>query len=266
MLEADRRLSREVPDANFEAAIGRTSALHVLWLLVDPKRIAELAPGWIKDAETRGDRFSLVELNIFAGVADTAAGRFDRARARIVAALDRWPIDEFSYQHWVASKALAHIDLLTARVQEAWPRLQDDIRRAKKAGLFDTLSVRVDLWFLRGRLALTRAADEPEIADAMLKVVRADARRLGKEAVRSSRGQGELLQAGIHLLRNEHESAQAHLREAREHFVASQMELHAAAVDAKLADLSADPMARAAADDFARGRGVSDPEGYWQLF
>ncbi|MDK1311166.1 serine/threonine-protein kinase [Pseudoalteromonas ardens] len=226
ILHAEEQFSTKIFNAQNNAVIARTTAAHIFWLMGRIHKIGELAPQWIQDAKSRGDHFSLVELTMFMGVFHAANGEMEQGRGIINEAIASWPLAEFTYQHWVASKALVQIGLMAGDIENTWVKLREDVRLAKRAGLFGSLAVRTDYLFLHGRVALACAQRDPSQASQMLKVAEQDAKSLLKEIAHSARGYGYCLRAGIARIKGAEEAPLDALASAENYFAKAQMELH----------------------------------------
>ncbi|MEC4087089.1 serine/threonine-protein kinase PknK [Pseudoalteromonas rubra] len=265
IMHAEEQFSTKIFDAQNNAVIARTTATHIFWLMGRVHKIGELVPQWILDAKSRGDHFSLVELNMFMGVYHAANGEMEQGRGIINDAIASWPLAEFTYQHWVASKALIQIGLMTGNIEDTWVKLREDLRQAKRAGLFGSISVRTDYFFLHGRVALARAQHDPSMASKMLKVAEQDAKGLLKEIAHSARGYGYCLRAGIARIKGAEKASLDALASAENHFAKAQMELHQLMMK-RCAVQKLSNKRTIEINEYISGLGIKDPALYQRIF
>lgn len=266
IMEAESQFSQRLVDTKNNSVIARTTALNIYWQMGELNQIGSLAPGWIQDAKARGDKFSLVELNMFLGIYDAARGDYIKGREMIVSAIESWPLQDFTFQHWVASKAITQIDLLSGREAEAWPRLQQEIKLAKKAGLFDSVFVRIDFMFLKGRVALACAESGNKLRPSMIKVAQRESDRLRKENNHAAKGLGFCLLAAVARLRNQPEQEILALKESCIYFELAQMELYLLAMNNCLAKINREQSTLKKIKDRFIDLGVKDPERYQIIY
>jgi tetratricopeptide (TPR) repeat protein len=130
-------------------------ALHALFLSGRLKELAERAPACAREAEARGDRYTLSTVRAYALALHWAVlDRPDQGRSEADAAIASWPEDVFYHQHWARLRSLCMLDLYERRGQEALERVQLFRPRMKRAMHFRIRTPRIEFNYLEARAAI----------------------------------------------------------------------------------------------------------------
>jgi hypothetical protein len=196
-------------------------------------------PFYIQDARDRGDLFAMANLrnglpNIFWLARDDADG----AARQIDEAMRGWSQQGFHLQHYYNLHAATDIDLYRGDVRAAERRVAAQWPQLARSLLLRVQLIRINSRHVRARSLVARAAAESgSVQRGLLRQAEADAGRLAGEALRWPDGDAALIRAGIANARNQPEETARHLRDARDHFLASDMRMHAAAAARRLGEL-----------------------------
>jgi tetratricopeptide (TPR) repeat protein len=181
-----------------------------LLMLGDVHEVRRRMPGLLRDAQDRGDLF--LETNLRVGEPNMLLLFDDRPQAvrdAVTAAMARWPQRLFHVQHWYALQAFVHADLYEGNGKAAWERMVRGWNALSSSMLLKIEFVRLRAQYLRGRVALMAAREDP----SLLGVTSRCARAILSEGVPWAMPLGRLLVAGIENARGRREEAIAALRE-----------------------------------------------------
>jgi serine/threonine protein kinase len=236
-------------------------ALHSLFLLGDLKQFAERAPATAREAEARGDRYTLstvraYDMPVLWAIRDRPA----EGRREADAAIEPWPKGAWYHQHWARLRAHCLLDLysnegpkVSERTAEARPLMQ-------RAMQLRIRTLRLELCYLEGRGALAGALnDEP--TPARLATVREKATALDDEKSGLATVYADVLRAGLAGLTGG-DPAVAAYEKARAAFAGMSMPLHVAASEYRLAELTKNEAKRADAAARLQTFGVAAPDRF----
>jgi hypothetical protein len=212
---------------------------RVLGMRGDLQALRERVPPVLRDAEERGDLYSVVNYRATSLVL-TALGDDDpeRADAELCAAAAHLPAHTFLVQHYFCLLAQVGVALYRgdaagalAVLREAWPRLE-------KSHLLRVATVRVQSFDLLGRAALAACIEDRSRIAELRGTLTLSVRRLRGEVDAWAHGLADGLDAGRALLEGDHERARSHLELAAHGHATHGMDLHAAAARLALARLA----------------------------
>jgi hypothetical protein len=150
-------LLRDRPDAAFRE-LGSAEvwfALHALFLSGRLTEFAQRAPACAREAEARGDRYTLSTVRAYNLALHWAV--FDRAddgRREADAAVTDWPEGAWYHQHWAWLRAHCFLDLYEGTGASAAERIRQFRPRLKKAMQLRIRTPRLESNYLEGRGAL----------------------------------------------------------------------------------------------------------------
>jgi serine/threonine protein kinase len=222
--EAEQVFRDRCAGVSWELANVHVFMLGALAHLGAYREISARLPPLLEEAEARGDRFAHVTLRLGPPhvvwlAHDDPAGALRDAED----ATARWSKRDFHLQHYYAMVARAEALLYHGDARRA-ARVLDDARPALERSLLLRIQrLRIDLSFLRGRVALA-AGDEPGTATA-----EREARAIEREGVAWAGGYAQVLRAGVARRRGDDASTIAGLRAAALAFESTEMAMHAAA-------------------------------------
>ena len=137
-------------------------ALHSVFLSGRLNELAQRGPACAREAEARGDRYTLSTVRAYALPLHWAVlDRPEQARREADAAIANWPEDSFYHQHWARLRAHCLLDLYEGRGSEAMERVQQFRPRMKKALHFRIRTPRVEFNYLEARGALEKRGQQP---------------------------------------------------------------------------------------------------------
>lgn len=254
---------RKCPGAQPETFNALLSAVHALFHLGALRDLAGRLPPLLREADERGDVLLFVLLrtgccNAAWLAADDPAG----ARAEVRAAMARWPSREFHFAHYWALVAECQIDLYEGRADEAHQRIADRWAALDESHLLRIPIIRIDMWALRARAALARAATAPD-PRRDLRAAERDAQRIERERAGWSAPVARLLRAGVANLRGDTSAATEYLSAAASGFDGADMGLHAAAARRCLGQLRGGAEGAAlvaAADEWMLAQNIRRPD------
>jgi hypothetical protein len=253
---------------SWELATGDAFALSALAHMGELRALSERLPAAIRDAEEHGDFYASVGFR--SGVLNLvwlAQDRPDEARRQTDEAIARWPGTRgFNVQHYLHLIASVHIDLYVGDPWTAWQRILTAWPKARAALLLLMEAPRVELRFLRARVALACAASAAAAEEAttpdprwpahrLLRVAEAAAARIARDrALRSAPALSAAIRAGVARMRGDVTAAARLYEDAALAFGDVHMRLHAAAATA------ATPRGSRAADEYLTSQGFPVPE------
>ncbi len=233
-----------------------------LWALAYLGRLGELArriPALLRDAIERDDLFAQISVGL--GPTHVAwLARDDTATMRetCAAAMKRWTQSGFHFQHLCALFSLTSADLYegdpaaaSARVEAGWPSLRRSLQ-------LRTQFVRIDCWYLRGRVAVALAFTDPKARAGALRRANDAAARIERENMAWSQGLAHALRAAIAQIGGRTAEAVRWLELGERAFLDVPMRMHAASCAYQRALLvnERDP---AGGEALLREEGVRDP-------
>jgi hypothetical protein len=238
-----------------------TAQLHQAFTLNYLGELTELAqrvPGWIHEAERRGDQYASVNFRLRLGILWLIRDEPERAAEELRIALASWLPEEkgFCVQHYWGLLGKGDLALYIGAPEEGANALQQSMRGMKWSQLLRLPICRVELGSLAGRVALARAVagDRAQLGEAIR-----NQRKVSREELALGQWMGALLAAAIASFEGRTDEAirmyQACLRELE----SAGMQLHLAAARRRLGELQNDAALITQADDWYRSQGVVDP-------
>jgi hypothetical protein len=212
----------------WELTSARAFSIWSLVLLGRLRELAETLPDLVRDSRDRGDRLGLVSLtsgpiHVLGLARDDARQMREDCRD----GLSRWAQGGFHFQHLCGLFTLVAADLYEGLAEAAVEYLETRWKEVEHSLLLRVQFFRLDLWALRGRVALAAARDDAR-SPHVSRVEQAIA-RIEREQMAWASGHALALRAGIARLRGERSLAVALLERAERDFDAAAMAVHAAA-------------------------------------
>jgi hypothetical protein len=233
-------------------------ALHSLFLAGRLKELAQRAPACAREAEARGDRYTLSTVRAYALALHWAVqDRPDQGRHEADAAIASWPDDAFYHQHWARLRALCLLDLYESRGAEVVERIALFRPRMKRAMHFRIRTPRIEFDYLEARGALQCiVAGDP--ASPHLGMARRRIQALRAERHPLADVYALTLEAGLMALKDRRAGADA-FGKAETEFERLHMPLHRAACARRRAECLADSRGASQAESQLSGLGVVNP-------
>ncbi|MET0342185.1 MAG: protein kinase [Polyangiales bacterium] len=199
-----------------------TFQLQACAQLGDVRRIVEVVPVTLRDAEARGDVFAATSCRTRRCVwAWLAPDHPDQARQQLEVAESQWTQEGYQLQNWYITQARAEVDLYCDTPGPSLARLAAE--RPRQRFLRRIQYARVELAYLHARLCLASARQQD---DEALRVQAADdARAIAREDTAWSNALAKLLRACLASFGDEAIALQL-LQEAEGQFDALDMALH----------------------------------------
>lgn len=267
---AERALERGHSRSEWELLTGNMLALAALAYVGELRELRARQAALLEAARQRDNRLAAVCLACGpASVGWLAAGEPEEAKRRIDAALAPWDGGDFELPQYLHLVADVQIALYRGDARRAFERVVAAWPRAVASMSLYVQNFRVTLRHLRGRAAVALAATlgggpvaRLERA-ALLRLARADARRLADDDVAWSPALADALEAAVLAQSGEESAAATVLARAADRFRELDMLLHAAAADHERGRLVGGAGGRAllrAAEEWMVAEHVASPE------
>jgi serine/threonine protein kinase/tetratricopeptide (TPR) repeat protein len=237
--------------------------LFSLYSLGELRELAAVLPALVKDAQERGDIFSLTNLRVrVAYVARLVEDDVPGARRELDRAMEEWSHQGFHNQHWWNLLGRAQVSLYAGEATAAWRLVDEGWSTLTRTFVLRIQLISVLARSLRGRCALAASAGA-EDRKRLLAVTERDAAAIEAERMPWAEPLAVLLRAGVAARRGRIEEAGALLATAEAGFERADMALYAAAARRRRGELvGGDEGRRAveAADTWMAGQAVRNPE------
>jgi eukaryotic-like serine/threonine-protein kinase len=248
----------------------RASVEHYrLWslhYLGDVRALATATRERVRDAEERGDRYTIAGLRTgLPSLTWLAAGEPTECRRGAVEAVERWSSRGYHLQHYWQLFALVQCDLYEGAGPDAYRRILAGWPALRRSLLLRMPLVRIEAEHLRARAALAAAATGNRAAAARAASV---ARWLRRRPLAIAAPLADLVAAALADLRADRKRAALRCDAAAAGFDRLDMSLFAAAARIRAADLSPDVVRRARARtalDWMRSQSIASPERMTEL-
>jgi hypothetical protein len=198
----------------------------------DLARLRTRLPGWIRDADERGDLYASTSLRVFwrsATLVRLADGDPDRARQDLVTAMGRWSRKKFYVQDYYALWSHILIDLYMDDAEAAWAHALE-MRAAFRRSLLSMVQMfRMATRTLHAHASLALAVKDGARAPKLARLAERDARAIAREKVSYGAPTVASIRAGAAFIRGQRDESVRHLRDAVEGYGSADMMLHAAA-------------------------------------
>ncbi|MHC4390253.1 MAG: protein kinase domain-containing protein [Planctomycetota bacterium] len=265
--EAEQVFRDRAAGATWELANARAIQMFAQLKSGDLAEVCKRVPELLRDAERRGDRFMAATLARKCNGVWLVADADELAAEQL--ARWTWPGVEgaFHIQQWYELWAEGELALYRGQGASAAAPLRPRFRAIVGSLLNRIQMVRTESAWLRGRLAVAAALDGQGANDteACLREAEAVARRLDAAGQRYAGAWAKLVLAAVSAQRGDTEAACERLRAAHADAVASQARLVTATAALRLAQLTGDVAAAAAATSDLRGHGVANPDRMAEL-
>ncbi|HEV7922191.1 MAG TPA: protein kinase [Thermoanaerobaculia bacterium] len=220
-------------------------AVSSLAYLGEMEQLSRRVLSQLRDAEERGDLYAATDMVGRPAIVWLALDDPEGARRALRSIMARWSLQGFHFQHLQSLWTESLVDLYNGNAAEAWRRIEERWPALLESLLLRIQVVRIESWFLHGRVAI--AAGHPAVGAR-------DAERLRKENIAWALPLAQLLEAGA-------SSANCHdvLASAAANFDKVEMHLHAAATRRRLGELTNNAAMVAAADEWMDAQRVKNP-------
>lgn len=200
--------------------------LHATFLLGRLKDVAERAPAIAREAEARGDRYTLSTVQTYVLPLHWAArGRPEEGRRVADQAIDMWPEGSWYHQHWAHLRAHCFLDLYEGKGGRILERTASARPQMKASFQLRIRTPRLELTYLEGRGLLDECLDKGAVGSAESQL-KDKVKRLLKENNGLASAYAETLMAGIQTLRDS-ESGPSAFENLAAMFAEKKMSMHA---------------------------------------
>jgi hypothetical protein len=227
---------------------------------------AELSRRWpllLAEAQDRGDLYSVMNLSTYLlTIVRMASDEPQRAREEVGQAMAHWSRGGYHVQHNDQAWGMAQLDLYSGRGGAAYDLITWNWPALRRSMLLQVQFIRVAMYQLRARCALSAAEAVAEPAP-LLSTAAADARRLARQATPWALASFSLIRAALANYRRNHEEAVRLLTEGAARFDAIPMTLCAEALRRRLGTLVGGETGSklvANADAWMTGQGIRRPD------
>ena len=235
---------------NCTGAAWELDTIHTfsLWSMTYMGHLAELGrrlPVLLRQARERGDWYAVTNLSTYIStMVWLAQDDLDAATRHLRQAIDSWSHDGFHVQHHISVLGELYILLYSGDGRAAWEALSTKWPSYSRSLLLHVQHVRIDMYQMRARIALSAASSSPSPRRFLLSA-EADARRLESERVPWADAHARSIRALVAAFRGDRSTAAQLLLEATALFDAVDMGLHAAVMRHRLGRLLSEEPARA---------------------
>ncbi|MBV9492693.1 MAG: AAA family ATPase [Acidobacteria bacterium] len=229
----------------WEMNTSQNYAVSSLAYLGEMEQLSRRVLAQLRDAEERGDLYAATDMVGRPAIVWLALDDPEGARRALRSIMSRWSLQGFHFQHLQALWTESAIDLYNGNAAEAWRRIEERWPALLESMLLRIQVVRIESWFLHGRVA---------IAAGNLAAAAEDAARLRKEDGAWAQPLAMLLEAGAMPTR-----APELLASAAASFEKVEMHLHAATTRRRLGELTNDAAMIGATDAWMDGQRVKKP-------
>jgi hypothetical protein len=193
--------------------------------------LERLVPEDLRSARDRGDLYAVTNLAFYDSAVRLARGQADEAIRGVEDAIRPFPRSRFLSIHYGIDYAIAQGELYRDRPDRAWDVVERGWPLWNRAGLTRARSVRLEIAYLRARVALAvlRSTPKGERGAAARRVLADSLRRLERDPTPPAPGLHRAARAAEHVLAGRVESAITEFADAATAFERAHMSLHAAA-------------------------------------
>jgi len=156
--EAEQSFREKCRGASWERALAHQYILRNLLCMGRLDEIAGRLPGYLRDATLRNDWFALSNLKARFGIVWLARDDLRAAEEHRRGALETWPAGLITIQHFY--DLVSHLETLlyAGEVAEAAAMMEEGFEHHRRSAVFHAKSLRCELLFFRGRVALAAVA------------------------------------------------------------------------------------------------------------
>jgi hypothetical protein len=214
-----------------------------------------------KEAQERGELYSMASLGIFGIHESLAADDPAQARRELDAIMGAWTHKGFHVQHMEKMWIQLHIDLYCEDGDAAWDRIMRHWPDLERSLILRVQVIRIGMRHLRARCALAKASASPDPRPYLAAADR-DARRLLREKMPWGEGLAQVIRAGVAAGRGDTPGAVARLTAALSSLEANDMRYPAAGARRRLGTLLGGVEGRALIDQvdtWMTSQGIRNP-------
>jgi tetratricopeptide (TPR) repeat protein len=232
--------------------------LHTLFLSGQLDRMAQLGPAVAREAEARGDRYTLSTVRAYTLPWVWATqDRPEEGRREAELAISVWPEDVWYHQHWAHLRALCFLDLYEGQGDNVLGRVQAARERMRQSMQLRIRTLRMEFNYLEGRGALEQML-RGTTGSRSISLVEQKIRRLDDEDNGLAAVYARALEAGLSAVTDSPASAGRKFARAELAFEQLGIPLHVAAAAWRRGECLKDD---AAVEPISRARGLLEARG-----
>jgi len=235
--QAEKVFSEQCIGVAGELEIMRLIHIDALFVLGRVAELREQLPVLIKQAEDRGNVFSVTTFGVnfvpfyYLAVDDAEAAA--AALSRYSGRLSRQSVD---VQHYFTLRSQLWVDLYTGQGTAAWKHVTEQLPRLERSMMMNVTYNRIAMRYLHGCSALAAAVAESD-AGSLLRTAESDARKLESEKLPWATAYALLLRAAVAVRRGDTKYGVSLLANAADQLQTLDMHLWAAAARRRLGAL-----------------------------
>jgi eukaryotic-like serine/threonine-protein kinase len=199
--------------------------------------LAKRLPLLIDEAELRGDLFASAIYRFHSASVYCAADNPERGLRQVDEAVERWSKSDYHLQHALALGAKGQLLLYQGRAADALAQLEGDRESLEDSYLLKTQTLRVENLYLRARILIALAREDPKRKKTALAAAAKDAEGIEKEGMRWATPLSKLVNAAIAEHRGDADTARREYEGAISSLVAAGMAMKAACARLRLGDV-----------------------------
>ena len=242
-----------------------------IWALMyrgEVGEVSRLVSTLLVELRRRGNFYLPIELCTRSNFVWLAADDPDEGERETLAALAQWSQRGFHRQHFSAMLARVQTALYRGDAETAWQLLQEQEAKLRRSMLMQVQALRVEAHYLRGRVAVAIAAQDPSARRRFLSIARANAHRISREQMPWSDPLARLVEAGIASVEGRRDDVVRLLNDAVDGFFRAEMKLYLAVSRRRLGQVQDDQAGRdlrQSADAWMAGQGIKNPDGLTRM-
>ncbi len=203
--------------------------LRPLFYIGEWDKLFDRVTGLIQEAQNRGDLYTEINLRIrLYYLMRLASDQPEKLEIELREALEQWSNRNFHVQHYWELVCQVETTMYRGEGEEGWIFLNYRWKELKKSQYLRVQFVRIEMWHLRARSALSTAAQASEKA-SLLRAAEKDARKIEKEKREYGDALALLIRAGIAATKGQKDLAIKLLEQAEEKCNKTDMYLFATA-------------------------------------
>ena len=225
--ESERIFREQTAGMTWEITTTQLFSLQSLSVMGELRELARRTPRALREALDRGDLYAAVmfrvgHLNLAWLVGDDVA----EARRHCAEAMRLWSKEGFHVEHYYELYALTNADLYAGDADAALARVTERMPVMQRSLVTRVQVIRVFASGLRARSALAVAERRPSRRRELVRLARADAARIDREATGYGTPLASLVRAGAARLEGDEDAACRLLERAAREADAADMKMH----------------------------------------
>lgn len=265
--QADAILREQCTGVTWERDTAVLFLLHSLYWLGEWREMERRWRDLLQQADERGDLFIATYMRTHtAFVIYLAADDPATARVQEQQAIAAWSQQGFHIQHYWNFYARVEIELYAGEPEAAWRVIEERWEAVSRSLLTRNQALYIGARYLRGRVALARAAAGAAEAGKLLELAESDARVTEKLQSRWGNALAAMLRAGAASVRGQKKEAAELLARAEQEAAACEMGVCGAALRRLRGVAAGDAALAGTAEAWMREQGIRNPGRMTETF